>query len=91
MSAEQTIADAMRVQNFLKDDAVRGAIERLEKRYIEQMIAAETGEARAKAQGKIHAVRGFADELAAIISSGEQEVLTAHRKGLLQQQPVRPQ
>lgn len=72
-TTEQKIADAQRVEQFLRDDVIRRAIESLEQKYIEQMIGAENSEQRAKAQGKIHAIRGFAGELTAVVGEGAHE------------------
>lgn len=72
---EQRIADARKVETFLQDDVIRAAIETLEQKYIEDMIGAETSEARAKAQGKIHATRALAEELARIVAAGAHEML----------------
>ena len=71
---DQKIADAQRIENFLRDDAVRYAIELLESKYIEEMIAADNGEKRAHAQGKIQAVRGLAGALAALVGEGAHEI-----------------
>lgn len=71
---DQKIADAQRIEEFWRDDAIRHAIESLEAKYIEEMIAAESGEKRAHAQGKVHAVRGFTKELDIMIGEGAHEI-----------------
>ncbi len=71
---DQKIADARRIEEFLRDDAIRYAIESLESKYIEEMIAAESGEKRAHAQGKVQAVRGLAGALAALVGEGAHEI-----------------
>ncbi len=71
---DQKIADARRVEEFLRDEVIYRAIQSLEEKYIEEMIAAKQSDERARAQGKIHAVRGFAGELRAIILDADHEL-----------------
>jgi hypothetical protein len=76
-SPDRKISDAMRIEEFLNDEVIREAISNVEKRFTEQMIQAETSEQRAKAQGKILAIRAFAQELVAIRDTGEMEAALA--------------
>ncbi len=71
---DQKIADARRVEEFLRDEVIYRAIQSLEEKYIEEMITAKQSDERARAQGKIHAVRGFASELRAIMLDADHEL-----------------
>lgn len=71
---DEIVRAAQRVEEFLRDDVIRSVLIRVEQKYIEEMIRAETSELRAKAQGKIHATRAFAQEMAAAVESGVHEL-----------------
>lgn len=71
----ETINAAMRIDAFFKDEIIKAALDRTEKRFIEEMIAGDTAEKRAAAQGKVKAIRGFVGELRIILDAGEYEIL----------------
>lgn len=75
MSVEVTINAARRIKEFFDDPIIKGAMDRTEKRFIEEMIAGDTAEKRAAAQGKIKAIRGFLGELRVMLDAGEFEIL----------------
>ncbi len=77
---EDTIRDASKVEQFLQDDVIRGAIAKLETSYIEKMIVAEDSTLRAKMQSKVQAIREFAGELKGLIENGVQELALAEVK-----------
>ncbi len=70
-SHEQQIADASRIRQFLNDDAVRQAMIDVEHDFVEEMIAAKTSEDRARAQGKIIALRTLMISITAVIDRGD--------------------
>ena len=75
----QAIQNAMRVQNFLKDDAVSAAIGRLERKYFEEFKKAESSEARVRAWSKATLLDDFLNELQIVIDTGELAVLELAR------------
>lgn len=86
-SHEQQIADAARIRQFLNDDAVRQAMIDVEHDFIEEMINAKTSEERAKAQGKVIAMRTMMTAITAVIDRGDhvaaQIAKLAKQQGLL--------
>lgn len=74
-SVEETIRVAAKIDAFFKDETIRTAMERTEQRFIDEMIAADTAEKRAAAQGKIRAIRGFTEEMRVMLDAGEMEIL----------------
>lgn len=76
MTPEKAIQDAMRVENFLKDEAIGGALSRMERRYFEEFKAAQTADERNRAWAKAHNLDDFLKELRIVISTGELEALT---------------
>lgn len=79
MSVEQAIQTAARVDQFLKDEAIAGALSRMERRYYEEFKAADSAEKRVTAWAKAHNLDDFLAELRIVISTGEREVLAAAR------------
>jgi hypothetical protein len=73
------IQAAMRVSNFLKDEAVSAAIGRLERRYFEEFKKAESSEARVRAWSKANLLDDFLNEMQIVIDTGELAVLEAAR------------
>lgn len=74
-SPEQVIADAARIDAFMKDEAVGGALSRMERRFYEEFIGADSSEARVKAWAKANVLRDLERELKIIVDAGEHEVL----------------
>lgn len=77
MTREDAIQAAARVDSFLKDDAITGALSRMERRYYEEFKAADSSEKRVTAWAKAHHLDDFLTELRIVISTGEHEVLAA--------------
>lgn len=77
---DQIIRDAERIKAFVEDDAVSGAMSRLERRYYEQFKSADSSEQRVKAWACATVLDHFLLELRVTISAGEAEVLNAAQK-----------
>lgn len=77
MTPEQTIRAAARIQEFLKDEAIAKAFERMERRVYEEFVAAESAEQRVRAWAKAAALKMFEGEVQSILDAGETEVLKA--------------
>ena len=77
MSAEQTIRDAATIDQFLKNEVVAGALQRMERRFYEEFIAAESAEQRVRAWAKASVLRQFDTEMLAVLGKGETEVILA--------------
>jgi len=76
-SAEAIIADARRIDQFLDDPAIKEALSRMERRYYEEFLAADSSEKRAATQGKARVLKDLERELKSIIGAGEQAMLDA--------------
>ena len=76
-SSEATIAAARRIDAFLKDEAIGGALSRMERRYYEEFKAADTSEKRVQAWGKAKVLDDLERELKSILDAGEMAVLQA--------------
>lgn len=61
---EQEIQEGERVRQFLADPAVKGAFDRLEKRYVDEFRASETAEQREQVWAKMRAAADLRLELA---------------------------
>lgn len=75
--AEKEISEAERIQRFLADPAVKGAIVRMSEKYIAEWKAAKTVEEREQAHAKSTVADDLALELSAVVGRG---VMSAHRK-----------
>ena len=76
-SAEEIIRDAQRISDFLKDDAIAAALSRMERRFYEEFIAADSSEKRVTAWAKANVLRNFEAELQIVMDAGEIEVKNA--------------
>lgn len=76
LNTAQVVADAERVDEFLRDPAIVRAMTDLETRYTMEMVNAKESSDMRFAQGKIHGLRDLAKEMAAIVGNGEHELLT---------------
>ena len=77
MTPEQTVRAAQRVNEFLKDPAIGEAFARMERRFYEEFIAAESAEQRVRAWAKASMLKTFENEVRSILDAGEGEVLKA--------------
>lgn len=75
MTPEKAIQDAMRVQNFMKDDAIVAALAMMKWRNYDEFENAKSSEDRMRAQAKAVVLREFADALQVVIDAGELEAL----------------
>jgi hypothetical protein len=73
------IQAAMRVSNFLKDEAVANALALLERKYYEEFKKSESSEARVRAWAKANVLDDFKDQLQIVIDTGEVAVLELAR------------
>lgn len=69
-----------RVERFLADDAVRGAIERLEQKYVADWKAALTTQERETLHAKVAVVGDLQLELRAIVGNGQHAQVTRERE-----------
>lgn len=70
-SPERKIAVSHRIRSFMQDEDVKTVFDELEQRYINELIAGDNSEARSKAHARVHAFRAIANELAAVMQSGD--------------------
>jgi hypothetical protein len=75
LSREEALRARAVIDGFFNDETVKGAMERTERRFIEEMIDADTSEKRAAAQGKIRALRALLMELRIIFDAGERAMI----------------
>lgn len=75
MSAEEEIREAARVEEFLNDDVIQGALGRLERLYYEEFKLAMSDEARVMAQAKARVRDDVVTELQRIVRNGEHAVM----------------
>lgn len=80
MNHEQAIHAAARVDQFLKDDAISGALSRMERRYFEEFKHADSSEKRVTAWAKAKVLDDFLAELRIVIDTGERAVLEIARQ-----------
>lgn len=71
------IQAAMRVQAFIKDDAIAAAMGRLERKYYEEFKQSKSSEDRVRSWAKASVLDDFLNELQIVIDTGEREVLEA--------------
>lgn len=76
-TADEIIRDATRVKEFLADPIIEGAMSRMERRFYEAFIAADSSEKRVTAWAQATVLRTFETELNAVIGAGEVEVINA--------------
>lgn len=62
---------AQRIDDFLKDEAIDGVLSRMERRYYEEFITADTEEKRVRAWAKAKMLRDFETEMKVITDAGE--------------------
>lgn len=77
-SPETKVRAAERIKEFLADDAVAACLGRLERKYYEQFIAADSSEARVKAWAAANVLRDFHSQLQSVVTDGanaEHEIL----------------
>jgi len=74
---EHTVRVAEKIERFMQDEDIREVLARVERRYIEEMIASDDNLTKSKAQDKIRAIRDFAKELTAGINNGVHELALA--------------
>lgn len=80
-SAEQIIAEANRVGEFLADPIIAEAMSRMEGRFYEAFIASTSSEQRVTSWAQASVLRQFEIELRSTIDAGEMAVLrTKHTK-----------
>ena len=70
-SPEQLIADASRLTAFLADEAIEAALSRMERRFYEDFINADSSEKRVTTWAKATVLRDFERELRSITDAGE--------------------
>jgi len=77
---EGILAAAQRIENFLNDDVIADVMQRLERKFYEEFIGADTSELRVRAWAKATVLREWEREMRAIISNGEKELLVKNKK-----------
>lgn len=75
MTREKAVQDAMRVQNFLKDDVIGAVLARMERRYYEEFLKADSSEKRVTAWAKATTLRNLEHEMQITLDEGERAVL----------------
>lgn len=71
MADEKAIATAARLRAFLADDAVKGAMQGLERKYVTEWRQATTVEGRENAHAKMCVLEDFALQLMSINDAGK--------------------
>jgi hypothetical protein len=66
---------AQRIDAFCKDDIIAGVLQRLEKENYESLLRAESSEDRVRVWAKAVVIKAFKDDLRALISAGERDVI----------------
>lgn len=79
-SPEQMLADARRIDEFLKDEAIDAAFRRMERSYYEEFIAASSSEARVQAWAKANVLKDFERELKIIRTPLDVEEFNAAKR-----------
>ena len=74
-SPERIVQEAARIDQFLRDDVVGGALQRMERRYYEEFLAADSSEARVKAWAKANVLRDLEGQMKSLVDAGEFEIL----------------
>lgn len=73
------IQAAIRVDAFLKDDAIATALGRLERRYYEEFKQAKSSEDRVRSWAKANVLDDFLHELQIVKDTGEREAIETSR------------
>lgn len=76
-SPEDILRDAQRIDAFLKDEAVSGALARMERRFYEEFIDARGADQRVLAWAKASVLRTFEIEIKSVLDAGEIAVINA--------------
>ena len=70
MTDEEQVRLSDRIESFVKDEGVKGALNELEKRYFTDFKNAKTDDERRSAQAKVVVLTDFAIELKSIVDRG---------------------
>lgn len=85
LSAEGRIEAERRIESFLNDEYVGGALTRMERQYYEEFLAADTSELRVRAWAKARVLKDLEREMKAISDAGKGERILAVRQEKLEQ------
>lgn len=80
MTPEDRLRAARRITEFLNDDVVGGVLTRMERRYYEEFLAADTSELRVRAWAKARTLKDLEIEMKTILDASEYEVIVADRE-----------
>lgn len=75
MSQDRRVREGHRITEFLNDDVVGACLGKLERKYYEQFVAADSSEARVRAWACAVVLRDFHQHLQSVVTDGQ---LAAH-------------
>lgn len=74
-SPDQRRNRSARLTAFLNDEIIAGVLSRLERKYYEEFIVADSSEKRAATQGKVRVLRDLEREFQVVLDDGELAML----------------
>lgn len=77
LTSEQVVQRASRLKQLLDDPIIADALSRMERRFYEEFIAADSSEKRVTAWAKANVLKEFEREMNSVFDAGETEVLRA--------------